>query len=34
MLFHQNTKKALRIVMFVVGVLIIISMIMLSFPNL
>lgn len=34
MLFHQNTKKALRIVMFIVGVLIIISMIMLSFPNL
>ena len=33
MLFHQNTKKALRIVMWVVGILIIVSMIATLFPS-
>ena len=32
MLFHQNTKKALRVALIVVGVLIIISMVMVYFP--
>ena len=32
MLFHETTQKAFRWVMIVVGVLIIISMILLSFP--
>ncbi len=34
MLFHENTRKALKYVMFVVGVLIILSMIIWSAPSL
>lgn len=33
MLFQENTKKAVRIAMIVVGILIIISMVALSFPT-
>ncbi len=33
MLFHQKTKKFLRVSMIIVGILIIISMILLSFPT-
>jgi hypothetical protein len=34
MLFHQNSQKAFRSIMIVVGVLVILSMILLYFPAL
>lgn len=34
MLFHKNTKKAIRVVSIVIGALVIVSMILLYFPSL
>lgn len=34
MLFHKNTKKAIRIASIVIGVLVIVSMVLLYFPSL
>ncbi len=34
MLFHKNTQKTFRVLMIVIGILIILSMIMLSVPAL
>lgn len=33
MLFHQNTKKALRVAMIVIGILIIMSMVLAYIPQ-